>query len=191
MSLWQTAVNDNIKHKDIIKHALQFIILKVKLLLKIIIICFQNFIFHLTLFAVFGQNYGSMLHRIFQFLDGFRSENNLRGYLHIGNDYAVFLRKPMAHDKFLVYELYEVKNLPDYKTYKPKLLAISKIPVEYVKEQFKTFRQELYKAKYVDSKAIPGIQVQTLREWQIERALNFQDNKGIFRAKPPLLRTIL
>ncbi|KAG6445912.1 uncharacterized protein LOC115440732 [Manduca sexta] len=130
------------------------------------------------------------LHKLFQFLDGFRSEHNLRGFLHVGNDYAVFLQKPNPHDKFLSYELYESKNVPDISKYQPRLLAITKVPIEYIKDQLKTFRQELYKARH-DDNVVPGTQVQTLREWQIERALNFHNNKRIFDDKLPVLRTVL
>ncbi|CAH2037761.1 unnamed protein product, partial [Iphiclides podalirius] len=88
------------------------------------------------------------LHKLFQFIDGFKSEHNLRGFLHVGNDYAVFLRVPKSHDKDLVYELYEIKHVGDINTNKPQLLAISKVPVEYIREQLKTFLHELYKAKF-------------------------------------------
>lgn len=131
------------------------------------------------------------LHKLFQFIDGFRSEHSLIGFLHIGNDYAIFLRAPKPHDKYLIYELYEAKNLPDIGTYKPRLLAISKVPVDYVKDQLKTYRSELYNAKYVDDNVVPGTQVKTLREWQIERALNFKSNDGVLQDKMPILRTIL
>ncbi|XP_037873003.1 uncharacterized protein LOC119629819 [Bombyx mori] len=130
------------------------------------------------------------LHNLFQFIDGFRSEHNLQGFLHVGNDYAVFLKKPEPHDKYLVYELYEVKNVEELRNYQPRLLAISKVPVEYIKNQLKTFREELYKAKYEGGSVIPGTQVQTLREWQIERAINF-DNTKILKNEMPILRTIL
>lgn len=125
------------------------------------------------------------LHKIFQYLDGYKSEHDLQGFLHVGIDYAIFLTKPKPHDKFLVYELYETKNFDS--TRKPRLLAISKIPVAYIKEQLSTFKTELYTAKYVDHNAVPGLQVKTLREWQIDRALNSQSKV----AEEPVLRTIV
>lgn len=131
------------------------------------------------------------MHKIFQFIDGFKSEHNLRGFLHVGNDYAIFLRTPNPHDKYLIYELYEAKNVPVADKYKPRMLAITKIPIEYVREQLKEFRNELYKAKYVDNNVVPGTQVKTLREWQIDRALKFHNNAGQFHDTVPILRTIL
>lgn len=131
------------------------------------------------------------LHKLFQFLDGFKSEHNLKGFLHVGTDYAVFLKTPSPHDRFLTYELYEAKKIPDKGEYKPRLLAISKVPVEYIKEQLSTFRKELYKAKYVDDNVVPGTQVKTMREWQIEKALNFAGEGRTFQNKAPILRTIL
>ncbi|CAH0719501.1 unnamed protein product, partial [Brenthis ino] len=124
------------------------------------------------------------LHRLFQFLDGFKSEHDLQGFLHVGIDYAVFLNKPKPHDKFLVYELYEM-NLGSGMN--PRLLAISKVPITYIKEQLKTFKAELYNAKYLDDNVVPGVQVKTLREWQIYRALK---TKNIV-AEEPVLRTIV
>ncbi|XP_046960087.1 uncharacterized protein LOC124530129 [Vanessa cardui] len=131
-------------------------------------------------FAIFliniGQMYAVRLHKLFLFLDGFKSEHDLEGFLHVGNDYAVFLRKPSPHAKFLIYELYESNNVK-VKSNKPRLLAISKVPVTYIKEQLDTFRTELYKAKYIDDNIVPGTEVKTLREWQIDRALNFENKK--------------
>lgn len=125
------------------------------------------------------------LHKMFQFLDGFKSEHDLQGFLHVGIDYAVFLNKPKPHDKFLVYELYEMNNLGS--GLKPRLLAISKVPVTYIKEQLKTFKAELYNAKYFDDNVVPGVQVKTLREWQIHRALETKNKV----AEEPVLRTIV
>ncbi|KAJ8730235.1 hypothetical protein PYW07_017273 [Mythimna separata] len=95
---------------------------------------------------LFHESNSVRLDKLFQFIDGYQSEHNLRGFLHVGNDYAIFLRTPNPHDKYLVYELYEVKNVPDAENYKPRMLAITKVPTEYVKEQLTTFRNELYKA---------------------------------------------
>lgn len=103
----------------------------------------------------------------------------------MGIDYAIFLTKPKPHDKFLVYELYETKNFDSTK--KPRLLAISKIPVAYIKEQLSTFKTELYTAKYVDDNVVPGVRVKTLREWQIDRALASHSKV----AEKPVLRTVL
>lgn len=132
------------------------------------------------------------LHTLFQFIDGYRAHHNLRGFLHLGYDYAVFLRLPKPHDRFLVYELYEAKkvaNMNEGAT--PRVIAISKVPIEYIKEQLKIFRQELYKAMYVDENVVPGTQVKTLREWQIERALSFNDDEGaVLNDQPSILRTI-
>ncbi|KOB76908.1 Succinyl-CoA ligase [ADP-forming] subunit beta [Operophtera brumata] len=131
------------------------------------------------------------LHKLFQFIDSYRSEHRLIGFLHIGNDYSVFLRAPKPHDTELIYELYEAQNIPDVGKYKPRLLAISKVPIEYIREQLMTFRSELYEAKHVDGNVIPGTQVKTLREWQIKQALNFQSNNGMLQEKMPILRTVL
>lgn len=128
------------------------------------------------------------LNTLFQLLDGFKSDYNLQGYLHVGKDYAIFLKKPSAHDKHLTYELYETKNIDD--DLQPKLLAISKVPVAYIQEQLKIFRDELYRAKYLDNNVVPGTQVKTLREWQIERVLNSR-NKGLMVGEPSLLRTLV
>lgn len=152
---------------------------------------FQTKILTTICLIIFQESNAVRLHKIFQFIDGFKAEHNLRGFLHVGNDYAIFLRTPNPHDKYLIYELYEVKNVPDAENYMPKMLAITKVPLEYLKEQLKVFRQELHKSKYVDNKVIPGTQVKTLREWQIDRALKVKDNKGQFHHKVPLLRTIL
>ncbi|CAH2106579.1 unnamed protein product [Euphydryas editha] len=136
----------------------------------------------------FGYNNAVRLHKLFLFLDGFKSEHDLEGFLHVGNDYAVFLRKPSSHAKFLIYELYEANNI-NADSNNTRLLAISKVPVTYIKDQLKIFRRELYKAKYVDDNVVPGTQVKTLREWQIDRALNLQ-NKGL-DAKKPVLRALV
>lgn len=128
------------------------------------------------------------LHKLFQFLDGFKSEHDLQGFLHVGEDYAVFLRKPKPHDKFLTYELYESRNVEDTNNNKPRMISISQVPVEYIKEQLKTYREELYRSKYVDGNVVPGTEVKTLREWQIDRALDLE--RGIAE-NPPLLRTIM
>lgn len=131
------------------------------------------------------------LHRLFQFIDGFKSEHNLKGFLHVGNDYAVFLHVPMAHDKNLVYELYEIKQRGDINTNKPQLLAISKVPVNYLREQLKTFLHELYKAKYEDNDIVPGTNIRTLREWQIDQSLKLNTNNLTFPSNPNVLRTVL
>ncbi|XP_026725690.1 uncharacterized protein LOC113492411 [Trichoplusia ni] len=144
----------------------------------------------ISLFLFDGTN-SVRLHKMFQFIDGFKSEHNLRGFLHVGNDYAVFIRAPKPHDKYLIYELYEAKNVPEMDSYKPRMLAITKVPIEYLRDQLKVFRNELYKSKYVDNNVVPGTQVKTLREWQIDRALTFHDNKGQLHDKVPVLRTIL
>ncbi|PZC86311.1 uncharacterized protein LOC135118644 [Helicoverpa armigera] len=145
-----------------------------------------------TICLIFFEESNSVrLHKIFQFIDGFQAEHNLRGYLHVGNDYAIFLRLPKPHDKYLVYELYEARNVPEVDSYKPRMLAITKVPVEYMKAQLQMFRSELFKSKYEDDKIVPGTQVKTLREWQIDRALSFHDNGGQFHDKVPVLRTIL
>ncbi|XP_022831258.1 uncharacterized protein LOC111359826 [Spodoptera litura] len=142
-------------------------------------------------FLFFDESNSVRLHKMFQFVDGFKSEHNLRGFLHVGNDYAVFLRAPKSHDKFLIYELYEAKNVPESDSYKPRMLAITKVPIEYMRDQLKTFRNELYKAKYMDENVVPGTQIKTLREWQIDRALTFHENPGQLHNKVPVLRTIL
>ncbi|XP_045487915.1 uncharacterized protein LOC123689919 [Pieris rapae] len=129
------------------------------------------------------------LNSLFQMLDGFKSDFNLQGQLHVGKDYAIFLRKPQAHDKYLTYELYRTKNVDDVDS-QPKLLAISKIPVSYIREQLRIFRDELYRTKYIDNNVVPGTQVKTLREWQIERALNSQ-NKALMVGEPSVLRTLV
>lgn len=131
------------------------------------------------------------LHKIFQFLDAFKSEHNFIGFLHVGVEYAIFLRAPKPHDKYLVYELYEAKNVPDIGSYKPRLLAISKVPVDYIKDQLKIYRSELYRAKYLDENVVPGTRVKTLREWQIERALSFSEGNGVLHEKMPILRSIM
>ncbi|XP_052759509.1 uncharacterized protein LOC128202618 [Galleria mellonella] len=130
------------------------------------------------------------LHKIFQFIDGFKSEYNLSGWLHIGNEYSVFIKVPNPHDKYITYELYESKYVHDLGSYKPKMLAVSKIPVEYLKEQLKMYRKELYKAKYVDSNTVPGTQLKTLRDWQIDQALENSGGKS-FGNIVPVLRTVL
>ncbi|XP_063824817.1 uncharacterized protein LOC135074452 [Ostrinia nubilalis] len=147
--------------------------------------------FIILLSSIFIPINAVRLHKLFQYLDGFKSNHKLRGFLHVGNDYAVFLKLPNPHDKYLIYELYEAKNIPDRGKYSPRLLAISKVPVNYIKEQLKIFRSELYKAKYVDTNVVPGTQVKTLREWQIEKALNFASEGRAFENKAPILRTVL
>lgn len=133
------------------------------------------------------------LHTIFQYLDGYKSDYNLKGFLHLGNEYAVFLRLPKAHDKFLVYELYESKKTDDIAPRKdestPRIIAISKVPVEYLKEQLKIYREELYKAKYVDANFVPGTQVKSLREWQIHQALKSADLGRI--SDKPVLKSLI
>ncbi|KAJ8728009.1 hypothetical protein PYW08_016394 [Mythimna loreyi] len=140
---------------------------------------------------LFDESNSVRLFKLFQFIDGYQSEHNLRGFLHVGNDYAIFLRTPQPHDKNIVYELYEVKNVAEAESYKPKMLAIAKVPIEYIKEQLRVFRGELYKAKYVDKTTVPGTEIKTLREWQIDRALEFNDNVGQLNDTVPLLRTKL
>ncbi|CAG4980214.1 unnamed protein product [Colias eurytheme] len=143
----------------------------------------------ITLMTVISIAESVRLHKLFQLIDGFRSEHNLQGFLHVGKDYAVFVKKPKSHDKHLVYELYETRNFND-DGYKPKLLAVSKVPVAYIREQLKIFRDELYQAKYVDGNVVPGTRVKTLREWQIEGALNSR-NKGFIVGEPSVLRTLV
>ncbi|CAG9584498.1 unnamed protein product [Danaus chrysippus] len=140
------------------------------------------------LIFLFKQNSAIRLHKMFQFLDGYKSEHTLQGFLHVGKDYAVFLRKPHSHDKYLTYELYEAKNV-DTLSNLPRLLAISKVPVVYIKEQLTTFREELYKAKYVDGNVVPGTQVKTLREWQIARALTSKNKENV--AETHVLQSIV
>ncbi|XP_049869368.1 uncharacterized protein LOC126369118 [Pectinophora gossypiella] len=135
-------------------------------------------------------SYGVRLHKFFQFLDGFKADYKLRGYLHLGYDYAVFLRLPKPHDKFLVYELYEAKKIADVERTKPRILAISKVPVDFIKEQLKIFREELYKAKYVDENVVPGTRVKTLREWQLDKLLSGnRDETKLIQTQPYVLRT--
>ncbi|CAK1595933.1 unnamed protein product [Parnassius mnemosyne] len=132
------------------------------------------------------------LHKLFQYIDGFKSEHNLKGFLHVGNDYAVFLRVPKSHDQYLIYELYETRQARDINTDKPNLLAISKVPVNYIREQLNTFHIELYKSKYEDSNIIPGTNVKTLREWQIDQSLSYNNTNGLILAdQPNILRTVL
>ncbi|RVE47156.1 hypothetical protein evm_008233 [Chilo suppressalis] len=137
------------------------------------------------------QAYGVRLHKIFQYLDGYKSEHRLQGFLHIGVDYAVFLQLPKPHAKYFVYELYEAKNIPEKGKYTPRLLAISKVPVEYIKDQLIIFRDELFRVKYVNNNTVPGTQVKTLREWQIEKALNYNSDGRTFQEKQPILRSML
>ncbi|XP_050346402.1 uncharacterized protein LOC126770844 [Nymphalis io] len=149
----------------------------------------MNWEAYLAIFLIYiGQNKAVRLHKLFLFLDGYKSEHELEGFLHVGNDYAVFLRKPSPHAKFLIYELYEANNEKSNNN-KSRLLAISKIPITYIKEQLDIFRTELYKAKYVDDDIVPGTQVKTLREWQIDRALDLQTKE--VGAEKTLLRAIL
>lgn len=120
------------------------------------------------------------LHKLFNYLGGIESDYYLRGYLHVGNDYAVFLKLPRAHDDMLTYELYDAKNVYSIDDFKPRLLAVSKIPVQYVKDQLNIFKDELYQAKYVNKNVIPGTRVRTLREWQIDNAMkNLPNKEGI------------
>lgn len=152
----------------------------------------QNSIAVLML-VILVQTDAVRLHTIFQYLEGYKSDYKLRGYLHLGNDYAVFLRLPKAHDKFFVYELYESKKPEGRNSHAdesiPRIIAISKVPVEYLKEQLKIYREELYKAKYVDANFIPGTQIKSLREWQIHQALKSPD--GAKLSDKPLLRSLL
>ncbi|KAL4709864.1 hypothetical protein ACJJTC_003827 [Scirpophaga incertulas] len=145
----------------------------------------------LCLTTMLIHTYAIRLNKLFQYLDGYKFEDNLRGFLHIGTDYAVFLRVPKSHAKYLEYELYEAKNMPERARYKPKLLAISRVPVEYIKDQLRTFKEELYNAKYVNNNTIPGTQVQTVREWQIAKALDIHKNGRSFQNDAMVLRTIL
>ncbi|XP_075973440.1 uncharacterized protein LOC142974801 [Anticarsia gemmatalis] len=140
---------------------------------------------------VFQETNSVRLHKIFQFIDGYKSEHNLKGFLHVGDEYAVFVRAPSSHDKYITYELYEANNIPDHDLFKPNTIAITKVPIEYIKEQLTIFRNELYKAKYVDDNVVPGTQVKTLREWQIERALSFHKDPKILYDKLPVMRTVL
>jgi hypothetical protein len=137
------------------------------------------------------HTYAVRLNKIFQYIDGYEAESKLHGFLHIGADYAVFIKLPQSHDKYLIYELFEAKNVPDKGRYAPRLLAVSKVPVEYIRDQLKIFRDELYKAKYQNNNTVPGTQVKTLREWQIEKALNFNDDGRSFQNRAPVLRTML
>ncbi|VVD04520.1 unnamed protein product [Leptidea sinapis] len=124
------------------------------------------------------------------YIDGYKSEHDLQGFLHVGKDYAIFLKKPESHDKYLTNELYEAEHFDDINSYKPRLLAISKVPVDYMREQLLIFRDELYKSKYEDENIVPGTRVITLREWQIDRALNSQ-NKRVIVGEPNVLRTMV
>lgn len=117
------------------------------------------------------------LTRLFQLIDGYSSETSLRGFLHIGNEYAVFLRVPKPNDRILTYELYEAKNENDLKNYRPRLLAVSEVPIQYIKDQLKTFRSELYTSKNGAADHVPGSLVKTMREWQLEQVLK-RDVKG-------------
>ncbi|CAG9786282.1 unnamed protein product [Diatraea saccharalis] len=141
--------------------------------------------------ALVTQNSAVRLHKILQYLDGYKSDHRLHGFLHIGVDYAVFLKLPKPHAKYFVYELYEAKNVPEKGRYSPRLLAVSKVPVEYIKDQLTTFRDELYKAKYFNNNTVPGTRVKTIREWQIDKALNFHSDGRTFQDKPPILRSVL
>ncbi|KAI5651965.1 hypothetical protein NE865_00302 [Phthorimaea operculella] len=142
----------------------------------------------LSLFLL--EAHGVRLQKLFQLIDGYKSNSKLRGFLHLGYDYAVFLRKPLPHDKFLVYELYEAKKIGNADEGKPRILAISKVPIDYIKEQLRTYRDELYRAKYIDDNVVPGTQVATLREWQIEKALNFKDGSElVLRDRPEIVKS--
>lgn len=74
---------------------------------------------------------------------------------------------------------------------KPRILAISKVPIEFIKEQMKIYREELYKAKYIDENAVPGTLVRTLREWQIDRALSHDQGGLAIQEKPLVLRSLV
>ncbi|XP_061712759.1 uncharacterized protein LOC133521712 [Cydia pomonella] len=139
------------------------------------------------------------LHKLFELVDGGSTphyDSNLQGFLHIGNDYSVFLRTPVDNDKHLIYELYETKNIPNSPTsydYKPSLLAVSQIPIEYIKEQLRTYRDELHNATYMNDTLVPGTQVMTLREWQIAKALRIREENGTntpLRSEPLVLRML-
>lgn len=91
----------------------------------------------------------------------------------------VFLKAPQPHDKILTYELYESKDVDNVKDFKPRLLAVSQIPINYVKDQLKTFRNELFEAKYVNKNVIPGTRIRTLREWQIDNVLKTPKQKSL------------
>ena len=146
------------------------------------------FILVISLFLT--STYAVRLHKLFQFLDGFKADYKLRGFLHLGYDYAVFLRVPKPHDRFLVYELYETKKIADIERTKPRILAISQVPIDYIKEQLKIYREELYKAKYVDENAVPGSRVLTMREWQLDKMVNGDGGKlKVIQNHPHVLRT--
>ncbi|XP_063534104.1 uncharacterized protein LOC134744281 [Cydia strobilella] len=139
------------------------------------------------------------LHTLFELIDGgstLRYDSNLQGFLHIGNDYSVFLRTPVDNDKHLIYELYETNNIPNTPTshnYKPSMLAVSQIPIEYIKEQLRTYRDELHNATYMNDSLVPGTKVMTLREWQIAKALKLRDENGTntpLRSEPLVLRML-
>ncbi|XP_053607823.1 uncharacterized protein LOC128673764 [Plodia interpunctella] len=139
--------------------------------------------------TIIHQTSAVRLNTLFQHLDGYKGDYYLKGWLHVGTNYAILLRKPEAHAKYLTYELYESKNIDDLDTRGPQLLAISKVPVDYIKQQLKTFGTELHSAKYLEPNAVPGTQVRTLREWQISRALSKQGENKILKTKPKVLRT--
>lgn len=147
----------------------------------------------MLILVILVQTNAVRLHTIFQYLEGYKSDYKLRGFLHLGNDYAVFVRLPKAHDKYLVYELYESKKTDGHISHRdestPRIIAISKVPVEYLKEQLKIYREELYKSKYVDANFVPGTQVKSLREWQIHQALKSPD--GVKLSDKPVLRSLL
>ncbi|XP_047994867.1 uncharacterized protein LOC125233063 [Leguminivora glycinivorella] len=139
------------------------------------------------------------LQRLFELVDGgsaLRYDSNLEGFLHIGNDYSIFLRTPVDDDKHLIYELYETKNIPNTPSshdYKPSVIAISQIPIDYIKEQLLTYRDELHNATYTDDSIVPGTQVMTLREWQIAKALRQREENGTntpLRSEPLVLRML-
>lgn len=163
-------------------------------MLPIVSNCRYRFIFQKTLTLLFliyiQQGSAVRLNKLFQLTEGHSSDYYLRGFLHVGNEYAVLLRAPSPNARELIYELYEAKNVPDLSQYKPRLLAVSRIPVEYIKDQLKIFKSELYTAKYVDVNVVPGTQVKSVREWQIERALaSKSDGEGVsFVSSSPILR---
>ncbi|XP_063381140.1 uncharacterized protein LOC134667647 [Cydia fagiglandana] len=139
------------------------------------------------------------LHTLFQLIDSSsnrRYDSNIQGFLHVGNDYSVFLRAPADNDKHLIYELYETDNIPNTRKsydYKPSMLAVSQIPIEYIKEQLRIYRDELRNATYMDEYIVPGTQVMTLREWQIAKALRLREENGTntpLRSEPLVLRML-
>lgn len=145
---------------------------------------------------IFNINRGESvrLTNLFNYIEGIKLSHTLRGFLHLGNKYAVFIRTPKPHSSTLTYELYEINDKDDLKEYKPRLLAVSEVPIKYIQEQLKIFKEELYNTKNVDANIVPGTKAKTLREWQIEEALkDVTGNKvGLsLLEKPKVFRTIL